>query len=683
MKNYWMKGFEGILQNGAIMKDNGIDKSEENPWWTTYEKINRFTRDNFFGKIQLDWQFTKELGLMVRSGMENVRENYEYRQSFGNTALANRATSGDGQFLTSTNNNLIVNSDAILSFNKTIGRWDVSAAGGVNYGYNNSNSYDINANALSVPGLFTIANAFPGKLTAAYGWGAGHSTSVYGTLDLGWNKQFFIGVTGRNDWKGNLDEEKIHYFYPSVSAAWVVNETFKLPESVDLFKIRLGIADVGNGLTRLRPIDTYSFDSPDWSGTVKTANISATLVDPDIKPMHSITKEAGLDLWMFKKRVLFDFTYFVKDQNNQLGGIPLVQGTGFTSMTTNIGDVRNKGFEWGLTLNPVNTKDWNWDFTATYTHYRATIKRLSSKFAPNGYVFASYDGKTVVKLAEGEEIGNIYEQNPILRVKTGKYAGMPLLDGEAGEFQTSPNAIDREQLGNYNPDYILGLNTSVRYKGFTLSLVGSFRSGGKYISVNQQYLESNGRAFTTLGSGADNPWWRGGRTPELGGLPWPAEGSSQYEAINNNNDGQRSDFNDASYAKGVFLNPDYTGDPAEATDDDYIVNGADPNNTFYQFPYNSYGDVIWNFTSTRTYDATNFKLREVSLTYTVPPSFTQKLKINHLDISLVGRNVFQWNKSGRNEDPESAFSGVGTNQGILRATLPSIRSLGFKLSFDF
>ena len=46
-----------------------------------------------------------------------------------------------------------------------------------------------------------------------------------------------------------------------------------------------------------------------------------------------------------------------------------------------------------------------------------------------------YDGKTTVKIAVGEEIGNIYEQNPILRVKTGKYEGMPILDGEGGEFQ--------------------------------------------------------------------------------------------------------------------------------------------------------------------------------------------------------------------------------------------------------
>jgi hypothetical protein len=213
--------------------------------------------------------------------------------------------------------------------------------------------------------------------------------------------------------------------------------------------------------------------------------------------------------------------------------------------------------------------------------------------------------------------------------------------------------------------------------------VGSFRKGGKYISVNQRYMESDGRTNTTLSSGPDNPYWMGGRTPELGGLPWPAEGSSDYEIINNNNDDQRSDFNDASYAKGVFLNPDYTGDPAEATDADYIVNGEDPNNTYYQIPYNSYGDVIWDFTSTRTYDATNFKMREISLTYSLPGSLTKKISINNVNISLIGRNLFQWNKSGRNEDPESAFTGVGVNQGILRATLPSIRSMGFKLAFDF
>ena len=683
MRNYWMTGFEGIQMNGAIQKDNGIDKSENNPWWTTYEKINRFTRDNFFGKIQLDWQINKAFALLLRSGMDNLVDNYEYRQSFGQTALASRGSSGDGMYQTNLDKSLSFNSDAILSFNKLFGKFDITAVGGVNYAYSNSNNYAVTANALSVPGLFSMANAFPGKLTASYGWGAGPSYSVYGTADFAWNKQLFLGFTGRNDWKGNLNEEKINYFYPSVSLSWMVSETFHLPERINLLKVRLGLANVGNGLTKQRPIDTYAFESPDWSSTVKTANISATLVDPNIKPMSSVTREAGIDLWMFDKRIQFDFTYFQKDQNNQLGSIPVVQGTGFTGMTTNIGDVRSRGFESGLTVTPIHTIDWNWDFTATLTHYLAHIQRLSPKFSTAGYVFVGYGANMTVKIAEGEEIGNLYEQWPIVRVQSGKYAGMALLDGEAGEFQRSSDEKDRAQLGNYNPNYLMGFNTTLRYKRFSLNLVGALRLGGKYISVNQKYMDSNGRSFESLSSGGDNnPYWNGGRTAEFGGHPWPAAGSSIYAVINTNNDNQRTDLvDDAGYAKGVFLNPNFSG--TTPTDADYIVNGADLNNTFYQFAYNSWGDCVWNFSSTRVYDATNFKLREVSLTYSLPNSITGRLKVNNVNISLIGRNVFQWNASGRHEDPESAFDGTGTDQGVLRATLPSVRSLGFKLAFDF
>jgi hypothetical protein len=73
----------------------------------------------------------------------------------------------------------------------------------------------------------------------------------------------------------------------------------------------------------------------------------------------------------------------------------------------------------------------------------------------------------------------------------------------------------------------------------------------------------------------------------------------------------------------------------------------------------------------------------VALAYTLPNKLTSRYKLFGVTVSLIGRNIFQWNKSGRNEDPESAFSGVGTGQGVLRATLPSIRSYGFKVGIDF
>ncbi len=201
-------------------------------------------------------------------------------------------------------------------------------------------------------------------------------------------------------------------------------------------------AHVGNGLIRRRSVDTYTYDASDW-GAAKTVSINAVLVDPNIKAMYSVTKEAGFDLWMLNSRIRFDFTYFIKDQKDQIDNIPTVQGTGYTGMLTNIGDVESKGYEWGLTVSPVRTKDWNWDVSASFTHYRATITRLSDKFTTNGYVFANYDGKTKVKIAVGEEIGNIYEANPILKVKTGKYAGMYLLDSEGGEFQISGDVLNQ------------------------------------------------------------------------------------------------------------------------------------------------------------------------------------------------------------------------------------------------
>ena len=698
MRNYWLTGYEGVLQNGGIMRlpATGQPTSQvagDNPWWITYENIHRFSRNNFFGKVQLDWQISKNWSAMVRSGMENVEENYELRRSWGKN-------NDFGQFNPSSNVNTDFATDAILTYNNNFGKLSLTAFAGVNYNYAKNFKSDVNANDLAVPGLFRLSNAKAGTLSLVdlgggelgYAWGTNQSSSVYGTVSMGYNNQFFVDVTGRNDWKGILEEEKINYFYPSVSASWIASETFKLPHAINLLKFRAGWADVGNGLVKRRNIDTYSFEANDW-GTAKTVNISASLVDPNIKPTHSITKEAGVDLWVADKRVQLDFTYFIKDQVDQIDQIPTVQGTGFSGMLTNIGDVRGKGFEGGITVIPVRTTDWTWDISATFTKYKATITRLSSKFAPDvvnpetgktekGWVFASYDGKTKIKIAEGEEIGSIYEENPIKKIKdpNSKYYGMFLLD-EDGKFQKSSDERDRAKLGNFNPDYILGLNTSVKYKRLTLTLVGSLRVGGKYVSVNQQYLESNGRALTTLGSGANNPWWVGGRDAEHGGLPWPAVGSSDFEVINDWNAERYSDFNDASYARGVFINPDFEGDTP--TDADYIVNGADPKNTFYDFPYNAYGDCIWNFTSTRVYDATNFKMREVSLSYVLSNNLTNKIKLNDVVISLIGRNMFQWNANGRNEDPESAFSGVGTNQGILRATLPSIRSYGIKISANF
>ena len=95
------------------------------------------------------------------------------------------------------------------------------------------------------------------------------------------------------------------------------------------------------------------------------------------------------------------------------------------------------------------------------------------------------------------------------------------------------------------------------------------------------------------------------------------------------------------------------------------------------------GAEVWDFTQTLLRDATNFKVKEITLDYTLPRKLTTKLKVENVTVGFVGRNIFQWNKAANNVDPESAFEGIGVNQGIVGKALPSIGSYGFKLSFDF
>jgi len=76
-------------------------------------------------------------------------------------------------------------------------------------------------------------------------------------------------------------------------------------------------------------------------------------------------------------------------------------------------------------------------------------------------------------------------------------------------------------------------------------------------------------------------------------------------------------------------------------------------------------------------------VKEITLDYTLPNSLTSKWKIENIVVGFVARNVFQWNKDNAQCDPESAFEGIGSNQGIVGKALPSIASYGFKLSFDF
>lgn len=678
MKSLWLNGYEGVRQNAPQYKSNG-DPYGDNPYMYTHGEINTFRKDNFFAKTELNWQLAAPLQLLLRTGMDYNGDNYEYKLSKGWESNDRR----DGAYAVQTTSALSVTSDIMLIWNKEFGKISTSATAGYNFVYGNSYDNSARANKLVRANDFSLQNAVAGTLTASNGWGIGKTQSQYLSTQIGYNYQVYLDLSGRFDQGGILEEDKNSHFYPSASLSWIASETFKLPSAINFLKLRAGIAQVGHGIGRPRSNNTFSFNPVDY-GAAKILNIGGRLVDPNIQPEITNSYEGGFDLTLANKRITAELTLFNKTHQNQQDFIPTSPGIGYSGMLTNVGTVESRGAEIGLTFVPVKNENWNWTLTTYYTKSSAHITKLSKTYVPNGYTFYDNGPNVTIRMAEGDRIGTMWESRVFERMPaTSKYAGSLVLD-DTGNWKFSTREKDRKSIGNYNPDFILGFNSAVKYKAFRLSVVASFRAGGEYVSNITRRSVTNGHSLLTIGDKVNGPndYTVGGRDAESGGLPWPNAAEMKYpymKALVQNYKNYGAYADDASYAKGVWLKPG--GDPKN--DADYIVNGEDPLATFYYLPGQVLGAQYWSFGQTLVQDATNLKVKEVVLEYSVPSGFLRKYRVQNLTVGLVGRNIFQWIKSGEKSDPEAAFEGIGVNQGIIGKAWPSIASYGFNVSANF
>jgi TonB-linked SusC/RagA family outer membrane protein len=680
MQTVWKTGFEGQLQNAPFYKPDGTPMLD-NPYMYAYSEINTYRKDNFFGKAQLDYELTKSLRFMARTGIDYTGDNYEYKRAKDFVDSDKR----DGKYSITQGNGLNVQNDLMIIWNKSFGKISTNATAGYNYAFGNSYSYSGYAEKLVRANDYSLGNAVAGTLSASNTWAIVKSQSFYGTGQLGFDNQVFLDVSGRYDMSGILPEDKNHHFYPSLSLSWLPSSTFKLPDAINLFKLRAGVAQVGHGIGTPRSTNTFSFSPIDY-GTTKIVNIGGNLVDPNIKAEVTTSYEGGFDVVLLDSRISGEFTAYRKIHENQLDYIPTSPGIGYSGMLTNVGTVEANGYEFSLNFVPVRTKDWNWDFGFNFSQVESKITKLSPAYVPSGQTFYGNGPNIDIRLAVGEKIGTMWAHNVFETMPaTSKYAGMRILD-DNGEWKYSDNVADRKSIGNYNPDFIMGAHSSVKWKNIRLGIVGSFRKGGKYISDIERRAVTDGHSNLTIGDKVNGPneYTVGGRDAATGGLPWPDASKMPYPqqaglVSTYSMYGTPVPINDACYFKGVWLKPG--GDPNN--DADYIVNGADPLQTFYALPGLILGSQFWSFPQSLLRDATNFKVKEITLDYTLPNSLTSKWKIENIVVGFVARNVFQWNKDNAQCDPESAFEGIGSNQGIVGKALPSIASYGFKLSFDF
>lgn len=670
LREYWEPGLEGITQRKYKEKQN-------NPFYLVYENPTGFKRDRTVSRFQLDYDLNDHWLITARYSRDAYEEILEAKKAYNNYENPN------GAYDIANNYRKETNLDLMVSYNKNFNdNWSLNAMAGVNRLAQYARGISNSTSELVVPGLYTISNGAPGTITNSSYLSEKMLYGVFGSASIGFKDIVYLDLTARNDWTSTLKKGSNSYFYPSASLSVIGSDLFDLPTWISFAKLRAGFAQVGNDVSPYSLDQTYS-TALDW-GTAKRMYMGGTLRNPDLKPEISTSHEIGVDFRFLNNKLGLEATYYERGNKNQVLLISTPIESGASSKQINAGLVQSRGFELGLNATPVSNDDFRWDMNITLTRNRTSIKRLAEGITFFPFV-NNYSG-VEIRTYEGGDIGDIY-MRPVLTVKdqSSPYYGYPIVTS-GGLYQTDNDLNNLVKIGNFNHDFLFGFQPTLTYKNFTLFANIDWRQGGEFFSNTMMFLGNNGQLEETL-SGVEydpnrslpeqikeNPdkylgKWIGGRNGAYGGMPWP-EGSPEAARR----------LQDASLNPGVFETRDAAGNVV------YVENLGGPGSKWLD-PFSAYRYAHRPFPNRNLYSATYVKLREISVTYHLPKTLVNRMKLQNASIAVVGNNLFMWTSHGiAGLDPERAFRQVGSgwNQGVeYYNVMPWTGSIGFKLNVDF
>ena len=662
----------------------------DNPYFLANEINNSYSRFRIFGNVALDWVVSPTFKLRTSYNMNSFNQTQETKMAPGYSRETNNGTYGIAK-----SEGLETNIDLLATYTKDYGNFDFSLSGGGNLMYQKNTGLSNSALSgvgLIVPNLFTVKNIAPTALNYSSFLSERAINSVYALANFGFWDMLYLDVGARNDWASTLPIDNRSYFYPSASLSFLVSEVVDIPK-VDLFKLRGGWARAGND-TDPYQLGAYYNNAGVWDNAV-LYSASGGLSTPTLEPEEATSKEYGVDLTMFNNRFRFEGTYYTVENRNQIvPNIAIPGSSGYSSVSINAGALESKGWELSLGVTPIRTENFNWDLNFNFTKNESKILELSDGV---DYIEFWSENKSksrgfVVNPATGEDglVGNIYSLEK-LRVtdENSPYFGYPLIDPDEGEWLPQEEEV---KVGNYNPDFIVGLQSSLTYKNFTLNMTFDWRSGGQYMSQTSRYMTEDGfggQLLEMVNPGIDQPgpelkqWVLDnaenfifsedlrsiGGTPGNGGLPESFGGSVVYDGV---------------FDAGVIGTYDGDGNFVLVSE-----NLGDVGTLFMPFSYSH----PWAFGTQHMFDADYIKLREISLNYDLPKKLLAKTGLDNVSVSVYSRNIMLWTKdSAFGIDPERAFQaesgkdkrGTQFKQGIERYNVdPWVVPVGFKIGITF
>lgn len=480
--------------------DNGNERRYSNsnfatnPYFAAHEFVNNTSRERLISSVSAKYKLENGFFVQGRVGRDSHTDRFTNVVPTGTNYRASGSIGEESRTFSELNMDVLigkpfaVNNDLIITPNA-----------GANLMKQRLEIISTNGQRFIIPHFHTITNTANRQVD--YSDIRQEMQSVYGTMEIAYKDFLFFNASGRNDWFSTLAPgDQLGIFYPSVSSSFVFSEF--LPEGLmNLGKVRVGYANVGQATDPYITTLTYGFNN--FTLTKITdgvpAQITSGRITPgpipnnNLKPSLASEFEIGTEMSFYDSRLTVDFSFYNKVSKNEIIAGPTSIASGFSAAMLNIGEMRNRGFELLISGTPVRAGKFTWNTTLNGSINDNKIISLAEGVSeiqvPGG---VSRRGNGFIHHVEGlpafqvmafdyerDGSGNIVLEN-----------GIP----KRGELKAYGSALHRINAGFVN---------EINYGNFNAGFIIDGKFGGKIFSSSEQYATRFGLHEKTV-AGREN-----------------------------------------------------------------------------------------------------------------------------------------------------------------------------------
>lgn len=597
----------------------------QNPYWINYRNLRENKRDRYMLNANLNYKILDWLSISGRVRLDNSNNDYTEKFSAStNTQLTEM--SARGLYGITKSNDKQLYADFLLNINKQFGTtWNLQANIGASF-------TDMRSDAMKVRGpiadgstegeivgmtnVFNIQNLSPTRTERLQEGWREQTQSIFTSVELGYKSTYYLTLTGRNDWPSQLAGPN------SKNSSFFypsVGLSVVLSELIpNLNKEYLSYMKLRTSYASVGIAFQRFIANPLYEWSKENGQWSNTTQYPiyDLKPERTKSFEVGLTMRFFKDFDL-DVTYYNTLTKNQTFN-PELPISGWSKLYIQTGSVRNQGIELSLGYK----KSWNhftWDTRYTYSANHNKIETLADN-AINPATGESFSIETL-------NMGGLGETHFLLREGGTMGDLYSLIDLK----HDSNGKIMVDQNGNVSTESIKNSTNYIKLGSVLPKANMAWRNNFRWKNLNIGFMIA----------------------ARLGGVVF-----SRTQAI----------LDDFGVSEASAIARDHGA---------IIVNKTDEISPEVWYSTIGGGTAIPQY---YTYSATNVRLQEASIGYTIPRKWLYN--ICDLTVSVIGRNLWMiYNKAPF--DPECVASTGNFYQGIDYFMMPSQRNIGFSLNLKF